>query len=150
MKKEYFYMLLLIIVSAFNQSCGNDDDITTEKGKVSFTPESLVGHWFCIYQKWDDNGHIWDSNYKMNSDYYIIFRDDFTGCTHAGREELMEWGGSRNFSWSVPDKGIIYFKEFDERWIVKSISDNELELFWEDIEDNGEWYRITCKFQKKE
>ncbi|WP_455623403.1 hypothetical protein, partial [Parabacteroides sp.] len=101
-----------------------------------------------VYQEWDDNGDIWHSNYNMQSEYYIIFNEDFTGSTHSGEDELMEWKGTRKFNWSL-DKGIIY-NGSDVPWKVKSISANELELVFLDTEDNGEWYRITCKFKRKE
>lgn len=149
MRKEYFHVLLLILLSVFYQSCGREDDITTEREGISCTSEELIGFWNCIYQEWDDNGDIDRSNYSTNSAYYIIFRDDFTGSTHAGREELMEWGGARDFNWSILD-GRIIDVGYGTQWIVKSITENELELLWEDIEDNGEWYKITCKFKRKE
>jgi hypothetical protein len=94
MRKEYFHVLLLILLSVFYQSCGREDDITTEREGISCTSEELIGFWNCIYQEWDDNGDIDRSNYSTNSAYYIIFRDDFTGSTHAGREETYGMGRS--------------------------------------------------------
>ncbi len=57
--------------------------------------------------------------------------------------KLMEWGGARDFNWSILD-GRIIDVGYGTQWIVKSITENELELLWEDIEDNGEWYKIFC------
>lgn len=137
------------MLSVFYQSCGNDDDVSIkEEGGILFAPESLIGYWYCTYQEWNDNGDVDHSNYKMDSSYYIIFRDDFTGSTHAGKDELMEWAGSRDFHWSI-EKNMIDVG-YGTLWSVKSISDSELTLQWEDVEDDGEFYRIICKFKKKE
>lgn len=140
--KNFFAFILCTTTLAGFVGCSDDEDKT-------FDQTSLVGTWYCTYQKWVEDGESWDATYNADGSYYICFDDDSTGYLDSGDDQLLELGGYYSFTYSISGNRIIVMlnnssREFEDDWTIKSLSDTALELYWADKD-----YNITCKFVKK-
>ena len=146
MKLRFLAITLICATALILSGCSKDDE---EPEEPVFDNTSLVGTWNCTYQKWIEDGETWDATYAADGSYYIRFNEDFTGNMDSGRDQLMEFGGHYDFTWSVSGNRIVVEIdnwEENDYWTVKKLSDKELELYWEDWEVD---YNITCRFVKK-
>lgn len=132
--------MMALCASVTLMSCSDDD------GKVDVSAGEIAGHWICVYQHWVDWGDVYDADYEPDGEYYITLNEDGTGELDSGSDQLMEIWGFMRFTWTVQGNRLLLFDERD--WIeeeevfeVKRLTDNELELCW----DDGEVV-ITCRF----
>ena len=142
---------------------GNDDSTPNTNVDLNM----LCGKWEAVYQ------HILSSttDYGLEVDEYeryyshgeyLQLNSDFTGemYTPISREEIFEWGTGdvENLTWTIKDD-TIYFLSRDneprdpeevEKEAIKIIklTDTEMTLYQEVIQDKDNYIKTTCKFKK--
>ena len=145
-------MSLVLASVAFLCSCGGSDgDIHSQS--VAEIEATLWGTWYCVYQEWYEDGDTWYSEYDVPSDYYMVFRDDYTGYVVSGRDELFEIGTGKTkdpYTWALTSSSSLRLILTDRGNDKVSLSILELgnEEMTLKFYDSG--YRIICEFVRDE
>lgn len=141
---------------------GNDDSTPNTNVDLNM----LCGKWEAVYQ------HILSSttDYGLEvdefEDYYshgeyLQLNSDFTGeiYTPISLEEIFEWGTGKdgaNLTWTIKDDTIYFLSRNNEPYdpeevkaikIIK-LTDTEMTLYEEVIQDKDNYIKTTCKFKK--
>lgn len=140
--------LLICGLMAFT-SCSSDDD----EG-ASIAPEQLHGTWYIVKQTWNDQGGTETKEYTNGNGGYVMFNEDNTGQYSAGSDEILEWGHSDNFRYTVSGSQIKMERDMNtssgqytlrETWRILSASYKSMTLQWSDPEEG---LTITGVFEK--
>lgn len=147
------------------EDSGNtDNDDSTPNTNVDLN--MLCGKWEAVYQhtlsSTTDYGlEVYEIECYYSHGEYLQLNSDFTGEIYIPSEEIFEWSTGKdgdNLTWTIKDDTIYFLSrnneprdpeevEMEAIKIIK-LTDTEMTLYQEVIQDKDNYIKTTCKFKK--